>query len=127
MITKPRTLSRRGRAADRDESNVSGRSKHRLREASAQIARTLRLRASRSAQGARLLGALLLLLVTACGTSDGGACPPNRVDRMYCVRCGPTDGCEQTERTCVPVCATNAQCDDGRTCINGGCVPIPCG
>jgi hypothetical protein len=46
------------------------------------------------------------------------ACPPDHVYGTQCTQCGPTDGCEVVEHTCLPVCDGN--CEKG-ACIEGVC------
>ena len=46
------------------------------------------------------------------------ACPPNAIQGSHCAQCGPADGCEIVEFTCLEVCTDT--CDVG-VCLDGTC------
>jgi hypothetical protein len=51
------------------------------------------------------------------------ACPDGTLPATSCAACGPADGCEALETTCLPVCSSDAECTDRAysMCVEGRC------
>lgn len=54
----------------------------------------------------------------------GTACGPCENPKTHCVRCGPADGCLESEEYCADdtSCDANDDCDDDMTCHAGYCI-----